>query len=67
MVAVLLGIVISVENDKGTVKIVIDDPNAKVTVDHGTIRIDNLDQPLTLRAGDHEMEVTYGDLHVEAQ
>jgi formylglycine-generating enzyme required for sulfatase activity len=63
----LLGIVIYVVTDKGTVEITVKDPNAVVRIDGSTIRIEKVGEPikLTLRTGSHELEVTRDDLIVK--
>src|SRR5262249_24736613 len=59
---VLLGVVIWVATDKGTIKIVVDDPDVTVRVDGQVVRIDAPGGPITLRAGEHELQGTRGDL-----
>jgi formylglycine-generating enzyme required for sulfatase activity len=61
-----LGVIIYVVTDRGTVKIVVNDPSAVVRVDGEVIRIDNLDALITLRTGIHDLEVKHGDLEVVA-
>ena len=53
--------------DQGTVKIEVNDPTALVRVDGQEIRIENRDEPITLRAGDHLLEVNRGDHEVETK
>jgi formylglycine-generating enzyme required for sulfatase activity/serine/threonine protein kinase len=57
----LAAIVIYVVTDKGRIKIVVDDPQAVVKVDGGVVRIEDLGEPITLRAGEHALEVKWGD------
>jgi formylglycine-generating enzyme required for sulfatase activity/serine/threonine protein kinase len=59
--AFLLGVIIYVARDKGRIRIVVDGPRPIVTIDGETVRIQGLDQPITLRAGTHELEVKWGD------
>jgi formylglycine-generating enzyme required for sulfatase activity/predicted Ser/Thr protein kinase len=59
--ALLLGIVVYVATDKGRIKIEIDGPQAEVRIDGQEVRIDGLGEPITLRAGQHELTVRRGD------
>ena len=62
LVAILaLGIVIYVTTDYGRIKIEIDDPNAVVSVDRQTVQLQFLGDPITLRAGEHDLKVKWGD------
>ncbi|MCY2987933.1 MAG: serine/threonine-protein kinase, partial [Planctomycetota bacterium] len=56
----MLGIVVYVTTGSGTVKIELSDPNAEVQVqvDGDTIDITGLKEPLRLRVGAHELEVS---------
>ena len=55
-----LGTVIYVSTNKGTIKVELSDPAAdvEIKVDGDTISITGLDEPLKLKAGDHELVVT---------
>jgi hypothetical protein len=59
--AVLLGVVIYVATNKGRITLVVNDPNAVVKVDGDVVRIESLGEPITLRAGDHDLEVKWGN------
>jgi hypothetical protein len=61
--ALVLGVVIYVTTGKGTVKIELSEPNAKVEVkvDGYQIDIAGLKDPLRLSVGEHDLEVTSGD------
>src|SRR5262249_3699650 len=63
----VLGIVIHIVTDTGTVKITGTDPNMVVRIDGREIRIENLGKPLTLRTGAHDIVVTRADLEVTTQ
>jgi formylglycine-generating enzyme required for sulfatase activity len=63
----LLGIIIHNVTDNGTIKISGRDTNMVVRIDGRKISIESLDDPITLRTGFHEMEVTRGDLIVKTQ
>ena len=55
----LLGVILYIVTDNGTVKIAVTDPKMKVRIDSGEIiTIENLGEPITLRAGTHDLEVT---------
>jgi serine/threonine protein kinase len=58
--AFFLGVIIFVTNN-GRIKIVVHGPRPIVTIDGETIRIEGLDEPMTLRAGPHELAVKWGD------
>ena len=62
-----LGIIIYIVTDNGTVKITGTDATMVVRVDNKTIRIENLGEPITLRAGPHDLLVTRGELLVKTQ
>ena len=64
---VALGIIIYVATDKGRVKIVVDGPQPIVKIDGETVRIEGLDETITLRAGPHELAVKWGDGESETQ
>jgi serine/threonine protein kinase len=57
---VTLGSIIYVKTNKGTIKIELSDSSAavEIKVDGDTVSIDGLDEPLRLKAGDHELIVT---------
>jgi formylglycine-generating enzyme required for sulfatase activity/serine/threonine protein kinase len=62
----LLGVIIYVVTDQGTVRIKGNDPMMKVRID-GEIRIENLGEPITLRTGPHDLEVKRGNLLVTSR
>jgi serine/threonine protein kinase len=55
----LLGIIIYVVTDNGTIKIELSDPKAQVEikVDGNTVSLTGLEEPLKLRAGPHELHI----------
>ena len=57
----LLGVIIYVETDKGRIRLVVNDPKAVVKIDGEVVRVEALGEPITLRAGEHALEVTWGD------
>jgi formylglycine-generating enzyme required for sulfatase activity/serine/threonine protein kinase len=57
----LLGVIIYVETDKGRIRMVINDPKAVVKIDGKAVRVEAPGEPITLRAGEHALEVTWGD------
>jgi formylglycine-generating enzyme required for sulfatase activity len=63
----LLGVILYVATDHGTVKITGTDPQMKVLIDGREIRIENVGQPITIRTGTHSLVVTRGDLVVTTQ
>ena len=58
---VLLGVIIYVSTDKGRIKIEVHDPKAVVKIDGKEVLIEGLGEPVTLRAGDHEYQVKWGN------
>ncbi len=55
----LLGLVIYVATDHGTIRIELSDPNAKVEIKvDGTVEITSLDEPIKLKTGEHGLTVT---------
>jgi formylglycine-generating enzyme required for sulfatase activity len=56
-----------VATDHGTIKIVVNEPQADVSVDGEQVRIENLGEPITLRAGRHKLFVKRGDLTVKTR
>jgi formylglycine-generating enzyme required for sulfatase activity len=58
---VLLGVIIYVATNKGHIKIEVHDPKAVVKIDGDEVRIEALGEPITLRAGEHELTVKWGD------
>jgi formylglycine-generating enzyme required for sulfatase activity len=58
--AILLGVIIYVVTDDGRIKVVVNDPKAVVKIDGGTVGIESLGAPITLRAGEHTLEVKWG-------
>ena len=71
LAAVCLGILLTIATDQGTVKLEFSDSatarQAQVSVDGNEIRIENLGQPLNLRAGRHQLRVRQGDLEIETR
>jgi formylglycine-generating enzyme required for sulfatase activity len=63
----ILGVVIHIVTDTGTVKITGTDPSMVLRIDSREIRIENLGEPITLRTGPHDMIVTRGDMVVSTQ
>jgi formylglycine-generating enzyme required for sulfatase activity/predicted Ser/Thr protein kinase len=64
----VLGVVIYVQTNHGTVRIEISDPKAKVTITvDGTVEVTNLDKPLRLKPGPHGLEVTGQDFETKTQ
>jgi formylglycine-generating enzyme required for sulfatase activity len=66
-VLVLLGLVIYIITDAGTVTITGTDASMVVRIDKKMIRIKDLGKPITLHTGPHDLSVTRGDLVVKAQ
>jgi serine/threonine protein kinase len=64
---VLLGIILYVATDKGTIKIELDDSAAQVRVDGNEVKIENLGAPITLRAGHHKLVVLRGDEEIHTE
>jgi hypothetical protein len=64
---VLLGIILYVVTDKGTIKIELHDPAARVRVDGNEVKIENLGAPITLRAGPHKLVVVRGDEEIHTE
>ena len=58
--SLLLGVILYVTTDYGTIKIELSDPSAKdeVEIDGDTVEIAGLKDPLKLKAGPHELLVT---------
>jgi serine/threonine protein kinase len=56
-----LGVIVWVATDYGRIKIVVDGPEPTVTVDGNTVRVGGLDAPIRLRAGEHELAITWRD------
>jgi formylglycine-generating enzyme required for sulfatase activity len=63
----VLGIVIYIVTDTGTVKITGTDPNMVVRIDGRETRIENLGEPITLRTGPHDLVVRRGNLVAATQ
>jgi formylglycine-generating enzyme required for sulfatase activity/serine/threonine protein kinase len=63
----LLGVVIYVATDKGTVTITGTDPAMVVRIDGDEIEIRRLGEPITIRTGIHRLFVTRGELLVKAE
>jgi hypothetical protein len=63
----VLGVIIYIATNKGTIKIEVNDPTVTVFVDGDEVRIENLGEPITLRAGDHRLIVKRGDIELEAE
>jgi formylglycine-generating enzyme required for sulfatase activity len=58
----ILGVIIYVVTDTGTVKITGADPRMTLRIDDREIRIENQGEPITLRTGPHSMIVLRGDM-----
>ena len=67
--ALLLGIVLYVATDNGTIRIELNDPEAKVTVkvDGGDVTVAGLGSPLKLRAGPHHLEISGANFTTESR
>ncbi len=59
--AVTLGVIIYVATDYGRIKIVVEGPQPTLVIDGATVRIEGLDAPVTLTAGEHEFTVRWRD------
>jgi formylglycine-generating enzyme required for sulfatase activity/serine/threonine protein kinase len=57
----LLGVIVYVVTDKGQITMVVNDPKAVVKIDGEEVRVEALGAPITLRAGEHALEVKWGD------
>ena len=57
----LLGVVIYLVTDRGRREIRIQDPGALVRVDGRVVSGEELREPITLRAGEHELSITWSD------
>jgi serine/threonine protein kinase len=58
--ALLLGGIVLVTTQKGRIRIVANDPKAVVKVDDEVVRSNAQGEPITLRAGKHKLDVTWG-------
>jgi formylglycine-generating enzyme required for sulfatase activity/serine/threonine protein kinase len=58
----LLGVVVYIATDNGTVKITGSDPRMKISIDGNKVTIDNLGKPITFRTGTHKFEADYDDV-----
>ena len=71
LTTVCLGIMLTITTNQGTVKLEFSDAaaarQAQVSVDGNAIRIENLGQPLTLRAGWHQLRIRRGDMEIETR
>jgi serine/threonine protein kinase len=65
--ALAMGVTLFVVTDKGRIKIVVDGRSPVVSIDGRTIRIEGLDEPITLRAGEHVLTVERGGVEVETR
>src|SRR5262249_3008082 len=63
----LLGIVLFIRTEYGTVRIDLDDPHATVLVDGDEISIEHLGEPIRLKVGPHKLIVKRGDVKVETR
>ncbi len=63
----LLGIIIYVTTNKGRIKIVVQGQGSApvISIDGDQVRIEDLDEPISLRAGDHELTVQRGGMVVQ--
>src|SRR5208282_1757604 len=64
----LLGIILHVATDNGSIKIELNDPKAEVKIDGQAVRIENLGEPISLRAGQHKLVILRGaeEIHAES-
>jgi serine/threonine protein kinase len=65
--ALALGVIFYVATDKGRIKIIVDGPARIVSIDGETARIEGLAEPITLRAGEHELTIERGDIEVQTR
>jgi formylglycine-generating enzyme required for sulfatase activity/serine/threonine protein kinase len=56
-----LGVIVWVATNKGRIKITVDGPAAAVKVDGDVVRVEALGEPITFRAGTHQLNVTWRD------
>ena len=63
----LLGIIIYVATGRGTIRIGVDDANVVVRVDGAVVRIEQLGEPIALRAGEHKLIISRGDEEIHAE
>ncbi|CAN5601578.1 hypothetical protein BH23PLA1_BH23PLA1_36490 [soil metagenome] len=68
-VLLMLGVVLYIVNDRGRITIDIQDPDAVrvVLIDERKYELEVLNEPLTLRTGQHELEVHWRNLEVETR
>ena len=60
-VSLLCGVIVYVVTDKGVIKITVNGPKTAVKIDGDEVRLEQLDELITLRAGEHEMTVIYNN------
>jgi serine/threonine protein kinase len=65
LAVVALGVIIYVATDYGRVKIIVNGPEPIIAIDGKTIRIEGVGDPITLRAGEHELTVKRRDAEAE--
>ncbi len=58
----LLGVIVYIATDKGTIKITGSDPLMTVRIDGRGYRIENLGRPITFRTGEHQLLVKREDI-----
>ena len=63
----VLAVIIFIATNNGRIKIAIDGPARVVTIDGDTHRIEGLDEPITLRVGEHVLFIRRGDVEVETR
>jgi formylglycine-generating enzyme required for sulfatase activity len=61
----LLGVILYITTENGTVKITGTDPAMRVLVDGQEVRIENLGNPITIRTGPHKLLVTRDDMEAK--
>ncbi len=64
---ILLGVVILIPTEYGTIKIEIDDPDTQVTIGEKQITIENQGMPIRLKAGEHKLLVEHDGLEAETK
>jgi formylglycine-generating enzyme required for sulfatase activity/serine/threonine protein kinase len=61
LVVVFLGVIMWVLTDRGRIKVIVDGRRPIVKIDGEIVRVEGLGEPITLRAGTHELAVKWGD------
>ncbi len=63
--ALVAAVVYYIVTDNGVVRVEVNDPLLKVTINDQTITMEDDGKPLTIRAGQHKLIVHHGDLNFE--